>query len=186
MAPEEIEMPSVTFRSILIEEGQTATGGSTPKRQCLTDLNLDLIVEAIVASKEEYDLKPHFLTPLTTPQAVNYRHEVMRDLENGPIFAYVTDFAQNMRQVREQLAKANAFHYVHQKERLFLEAVRTYGQAIEGFCERLSSSRISSRGLRAFAEYLANYSLSQPLPLPASSCARADRRAGQYLLLRPY
>ena len=150
-------MPSVNFRSILSEDTPNALDASGQAPECLTDLNLDQIVDAIIGSDDEYALKPFFLAPLATTYAVEYRHEIMRDLENDQTFGYVTEFASAMRRVREHLAKATKLHCILQSQRLFLDATQDYSQAVIGLSERLSFASANSRGLRAFRKYLFDY-----------------------------
>lgn len=148
-------MPSVDFGSILNEEEPAASDGSVQAPECLADLNLDQIVDAIVGG-DEYTLRPFFLSPLTTTRAVEYRQEVMRDLESERTSGHVTEFAGAMRLVREQLAKAAKVSSL-QSQRLFLDAQRTYSQAIGNFSECLQGAPLNSRGLRGFGAYLSRY-----------------------------
>lgn len=53
------------------------------------DLNLGQVVESITAGREAYDLKPFFYTCLSTEDAVAYRHEVLRDLQNEDLHSVV-------------------------------------------------------------------------------------------------
>jgi DNA mismatch repair protein MutS len=163
-------MPSVDFRSILDEEEPAAWDGSVQAPECLADLNLDQVIDAIVGADNEYELRPFFLSPLATARAVEYRHEVMRDLESDRTFGYVTEFASAMRRVREQLVKAAKVNQL-QSQRLFLDAQRTYSQAVLDFCERLLSSPLNSRGLRGFRRYLSQYVAS---PAFGSRASAAD------------
>ena len=71
------------------------------------DLNLDQIIAAITAGREEYNLKPFFYYPLNRTDAIEYRHEIMQDLENAALFEHVKSFSQKMRTVREHLAQAD-------------------------------------------------------------------------------
>jgi DNA mismatch repair protein MutS len=99
----------MTFRSILNPslDGDAKTEMSqTPAY--FVDLNLDQIVAAITAGKQEYNLAPFFHEPLRSREAIEYRQEVMRDLENDARYDAVTRFANAMRSAREQLNQAGS------------------------------------------------------------------------------
>jgi hypothetical protein len=49
------------------------------------DLNLDQVFGAVAASREEYELMPFFRCPLRDVRAVEYRHQVQRDLEDEAV-----------------------------------------------------------------------------------------------------
>ncbi len=150
-------MPSVDFKSILNEDGPGARDGSARAPECLSDLSLDQIIDAIVGSQDEYELKPFFLSPLMTTRAVDYRLEVTRDLENDHIFRCVTAFASAMRAVREQSARSAKLHSRLQSQRLFLDATQRYSQAVIELSEALLRSNVNARGLLAFRAYLLDY-----------------------------
>jgi DNA mismatch repair protein MutS len=124
------------------------------------DLNLDQIVDAITANKEEYDLKPFFYAPLRRLDAIRYRHEVMQDLENERVLELVKSFARSMHEVREYLALARKMHYKEQKQAWFLNSIEVYCEAINVFSNGLCSASIKSRGLLGFRRHLTNYARS--------------------------
>ena len=83
------------FRSILFDQSEISTvvdGRETP--EFFSDLNLDQIVASITAGREEYNLKPFFYTPLRRIETINYRHDILRDLENQALLGHIRSFAQ--------------------------------------------------------------------------------------------
>jgi DNA mismatch repair protein MutS len=129
------------------------------------DLNLDQIVNAITAGRDEYNLKPFYWFPLRDDDAIRYRHEVFHDLENTALSDQVRAFTQRMREVRESLAQGSKLHYKLQKQSWFLDAVENYTAAIRQFAADLSQSRITSRALIAFRQYLISYVSGEPFGL---------------------
>ena len=74
----------MTFHSILFERTEDSIKKETLEApDFFVDLNLDQIIDAITAGKQEYHLKPLFYTSLNDIDAIEYRHEIMRDLENA-------------------------------------------------------------------------------------------------------
>ena len=150
----------MTFHSILFE------GPEDGKRQMIEapaffrDLNLDKVVDAVTAGREEYDLKPYFYTPLTDIEAIAYRHEIMRDLENEDVFQSIKLFSRQMSMMRQHLTGADKLYYKYQKERWFLDAVEVYCEAVAQLLHDLQQVGLNSRGLLAFREHLALYAES--------------------------
>jgi DNA mismatch repair protein MutS len=124
---------------------------------CFADLNLDQVVDAITAGKEEYRLKPFFYAPLSTVGAITYRHDVMRDLDNDAVLESVRVFSQRMRTMREHLVQAEKLYYTYQKESWFLDAVELYCEAVRGLADGLERAGVSSQGFLALCEYLRDY-----------------------------
>jgi len=86
------------FHSILFESADDGPKHEAAEAPAFfADLNLDQIVDAIVANKEEYNLRPFFHEPLHDRDAIQYRHEVMRDLENPALLGYVASLRICMR-----------------------------------------------------------------------------------------
>jgi DNA mismatch repair ATPase MutS len=151
----------VRFHSILFDRSENSVevaGREEPS--FFADLNLDQVLESMTTGREEYDLKPFFYAPLHDVAAVQYRHEVLRDLEKRPVFESVRAFAQTMRRMREHLAQVEKLHYKYQKERWFLDAVQIYCDAVRSLADELAHLEVDSRGFRAFREYLSGYTES--------------------------
>ncbi len=145
------------FRSILFEDGAGAEVSSAVSPDCFRDLNLNRVVDAIVAGREEYDLKPFFHSPLGDLAAIEYRHEVMGDLEDEVLRGAVESFAERMREVRRQLSLAEEIRYPRQQQAWSLQAALTYCEAIVALAGELDPLGLKSRGLRAFREFLRGY-----------------------------
>jgi DNA mismatch repair protein MutS len=165
----------MTFPSILFERPEDGTNTDTVEAPAfLTDLNLDQIVAAITAGKEEYNLTPFFYLPLHDANGINFRHEVMQDLEDACLLDHTKAFALSMRAVRDHLSQFEKLHYEHQKGRWFLDAVDLYGDAVNRLVRDLSAARFSSRGLLAFTDYLARYASSQHFTLLVEEAKRLE------------
>jgi DNA mismatch repair ATPase MutS len=152
----------MTFDSILFERTEDSIRKDTLEAPVFfVDLNLDQIIDAITAGKQEYNLKPFFCTSLHDVGAIEYRHEIFRDLENARLFKNILSFAQKMRAVRDHLAQAGKLYYKYQKERWFLEAVEIYCDAVTCLMQDLSLADLKSRGFVHFRDYVAAYAQSE-------------------------
>ena len=125
------QAPAV-FRSVLTSSSdreQPAEQSEAPA--FFRDLNLDQIVASIIVGKQEYNLAPFFNRPLKTVEAIEYRQEVMRDLEDQDLVSTpINDFASSMRLVRDHVAQAGKLYYKHQKQAWSLDAIELYCKAV--------------------------------------------------------
>jgi len=156
----------MAFHSILFE-GVDDGGPKLETREAppfFADLNLDQVFDAVTADWKEYDLAPFYYTQLTAIDAIEYRQEVTRELEDGILLQAIRVFSGQMRQMRDRLGYAKELHYYkHAVERVFLGAVKIYCQAVTRFSRDLAALDLKSRGLGAFREHLADYVASTPL-----------------------
>jgi DNA mismatch repair protein MutS len=150
---------TVLFRSILFDRFTEAGAGTDPS--VFTDLNLDQVFAGVAAGRDEYDLMPFFGAPLQDVQAVEYRHQILRDMEDGALSAALTEFADRMRDMRKCLEQSAKLRYRYQKESWFLDATRVYSQAVRALADALTAINPSSRGFTAFREYLTAYAASE-------------------------
>ena len=176
----------MTFHSILFER----TVGSIQEEtrdapDFFVDLNLDQVLDAITDGRQEYYLKPLFYASLHDIDAIEYRHEILQDLEHQELYEHMRAFAQKMRTMRKQLAQAEKLSYLYQKERWFVDAVETYCEAVTGLVQDLTHTTIQSRGMLAFRDYVTSYADSDRFTsLQAETKAlKADLSAITYSLL---
>jgi len=176
----------MTFHSILFEKPADSIKTETLEAPVFfVDLNLDQIIDAITAGRQEYHLKPFFYTSLHDIDAIKYRHEIMRDLENSILFDHIQSFAQKMRAMREHLTQADKLHYTYQKERWFVDAVEMYCDAVTCLLHDVSLVDVQSRGFLAFREYVTDYANSGRFTslLAETKKLKADLSAVKYCLL---
>lgn len=148
----------MTFRSILGDQPSAdASAEAAQAPVYFVDFNLDQIVTAITAGKGEYNLKPFFYRPLKDSDAIAYRHEVLRDLENAALLGCVNAFADKMKSMREHLIQSGKMHYRYQKEAWFLDAVDIYCDAVGDLVAGLKASEARSRGFLSLRQYLIGY-----------------------------
>jgi hypothetical protein len=149
---------SARFRSILFpgaDDPLRAEAREAP--DFFHDLNLDRVVEAISADRQEYDLAPFFHARLTDLDALAYRQEVMRDMEGPAAKQAIGVFAERMRTMRRRRPTEERRQYKLEKQRRFLDAVLSYADAVEGLARDLGALDPASSGLRAFRHALAEY-----------------------------
>jgi DNA mismatch repair protein MutS len=147
----------VPFASILFDGDDASPRLEREPPQFFRDLNLDQVVDSILAGREEYDLKTFFYTRLATREGIAYRHEVLRDLEDAEVLSHIASFAEEMRKMRTRLAHAQKLYYRYEKQGWFLEAVDTYCGAVTRLAHDLALVDLKSRGLLAFREFLTKY-----------------------------
>jgi len=173
------------FHSILFKRAEEKKEETFDAPIFFIDLNLDQIIDTITAGKQEYNLKPFFYSPLNDIDTINYRHEVMRELENKTLFENIESFAQKMRTMRQHLTQACKLHYKYQKESWFLDGVEIYCDAVNCFVHDLELMDLKSRGFLSFREYLLDYTNSErfTLLLAETKKLKADLSAVKYALL---
>jgi hypothetical protein len=161
------------FQSILYPPKEAlATPETLETPDSFHDLNLDQIVAGITAGREEYDLKPFFHAPLTNLDAVAYRQEVGRDLEDDLLMRAGEAFSGQMRRVRQYLDKAKNGYYEHERQRWFLDSACLYGEAVQRLHGELESADLRSRGLRGFRDHLTEYLGSSAFLRPVDEARR--------------
>jgi DNA mismatch repair protein MutS len=177
--------PYTPYYSILFAKREDRVGEPTAPPDFFSDLNCDQIVDAIATGRDEYNLKPFFYSCLSRVDAIEYRHEVISDLDNEFLFKRINEFAAQMREMRANLARVGKMHYLEQKQAWFLDAVENYCNSIRSFATSLSHVDLTSRGLIGFRDYLTSYAASTPFIsfVSETSKLKADLAAIKYSIL---
>lgn len=143
------------FHSILFRGPESPGAGEA--QDFFRDLNLDQVVEAITAGAKDYDLAVFFRAPLDDVDAIAYRQEAFRDLENDALARSLRSFAERMRRMRSHLDPAEKRYFAREKQRWFLAAADIYREAIEALKDEVDAIELRSRGMRAFRVWLGQY-----------------------------
>ena len=120
-----MEAGEFPFHSILFERPRFCDVDERRRTPaCFVDLNLDEIMSSMGVGRDEYELSPSFSGPAATTSAVEYRHEVLRDLEEEDVLDAVREYragpepdAQSTWRWSSKLALR------YQQQRWFLDAV---------------------------------------------------------------
>lgn len=124
------------------------------------DLHLDKIINDIVSSKTEYNLKSFFYSALDDRNLIYFRAEVMKDVENHDMNSAISNFASKMVLVRRYLKLIDNLGFDNNKKGWYLDTVLVYCQAISDLNEYLNNAPINSTGLKDFRNYLQDYTSS--------------------------
>ena len=146
---------AVGFTGILFD--RPVVVGEPAEPSFFADLNINQVLSAITADRDEYDLTPFFRITLHDEAAVAYRHAVFRDLETQPVADAVGQFTGRMRTVRDRLGQARKLRYRYQKEFWFLDAAREYREAIAALAGALTEADLTARGFTGFRDHLSEY-----------------------------
>jgi hypothetical protein len=143
------------FASILFDAPDLVIEEQPP--DYFPDLNLDQLVTSILTGRSEYELAPLFYTRLTANHTVAYRQDIFRDLERPPVADCITRFAEDMRQVRRELAQFGRLRFLLQRQAWHLTTALSYCAAVHRLATAVETVTISSSGLTAFAGFFRRY-----------------------------
>jgi DNA mismatch repair protein MutS len=171
--------------SLLFEKPERIARESKEEPGFLHDLNLDQIIEALTDGREEYNLRTYYYTPLKDSDAICYRQEIFRDLENEPLFENLKIFSEKMREVRRYTTMIASLYYHYHKNGWFLESVAAYCGSVLDLLRDLSSADLKSRGLSNFRNYLSGYAASEPFTrlLEATKSLKNELAAVKYAFI---
>ncbi len=126
--------------------------------QVLVDLNLDQVVEAITAEREEGALLARLVrSPLRDPEDIRHRHEVFRDLEDPALFECLGCFSERAADVRAHFRQIEGMRVPQQRQGWFLDAARAYCDAVGALCDDLEGAVLGSRALLGVRDFVRSY-----------------------------
>ncbi len=162
------EQVHMTSQSILFTVTTATVGFESPSEpSCFIDLLLDQIVSTITKGRDESDLLAFFYKRLESVDAIEFRHEVWRDLEDDALTQHLRSFSEKMHQVRQRLTWAAKSSFIQQRRGWFLDAAEDYCNAVENLWVQLADTAIASRALLGFRDFLAGYAQSRTFNLLA-------------------
>jgi hypothetical protein len=171
--PEQSAVAAAPFESVLYLPGATPPDLEDARApDCVHDLNLDQVIEAIAGSRPGYELTPFFWALLDEAEAVAYRHEVLADLEGAEVRRTVDKFAAGMQGMRAALKRAEKSRHRRQRQLWFRQAVGRYCETARALAEALGSAPGESAGLRALARHLEEFVRGRDFAALASEQAR--------------
>jgi DNA mismatch repair protein MutS len=152
---------SNTFGSILFPPGlESLKADRADEPDSFVDLNLDQVIAAIVAKRDEDTLRPFFYSPYRNEEIVRYRQAVFSDLERPELFELFPLFTNAMWTARANLSYADKLSYRSHRNTVFLRAARLYCEGVDMLARELRAVGPRSSGLRHFLAYLENYLVS--------------------------
>ncbi len=175
----------MTFHSVLFERPEDRPSESAPGvPDFFVDLNLNQVVDSIVAGREEYFLQPFFLASLKSTDAIKYRQEIMRELEGPHLRDAIQSFARKMSAMRQFRGLSDKILNKHVKQGWFLSAVEAYCAAVNRLANDLTVQGPRSPGLSSFLEYLKRYAESSDFRslVAETEKLRAELSASKYCL----
>jgi DNA mismatch repair protein MutS len=153
---------SPVFRTILFPPGlEQARAEHTDQPGCFVDLNLDRVIAAVVAKRDEEVLRPIFYSTYRNEEVIRYRQAVFADLERPEVFQIFPPFCEGMRTVRANLAYAEKIYHKCHRHMVMLRAIGLYCEAVESLLRNLQSITLRSTGLKNLQAYLAGYTNAQ-------------------------
>lgn len=147
----------MTFDSILYRNCPPSASEQAEQPDFFRDLNLDQVVEAVLADWKEYRLECFFYSPLRDLDDVTYRQEVMQSLADVTLTQAITSFSSQMRLMRSRLEDGKKLHYKRFIDRSFLEAATLYCSAVRQLSADLATLTLTSCGLKSFRAYVNQY-----------------------------
>ncbi|MCO8273832.1 hypothetical protein M1L60_24860 [Actinoplanes sp. TRM 88003] len=130
---------------------------TAPEPDYFADLQLDQLVDAVVAGRERPDLVPAFRVRLTDGPTIRQRQEVVADLADPRLRAALRTFCDDRARCTRQFERADRTRHRPRARRTRLAAVVSYVQVINDVTDALANAAPASTGLRDWLTWLEAY-----------------------------
>lgn len=158
LSKQDVGPKPVAFGSILFPPGlESLKADRADEPDSFVDLNLDQVIAAVVAKRDEEVLRPFFYSPYRNEEIVRYRQAVFSDLERPELFKLFPLFTEAMQGVRANLSYADKISYRSHKHTVFLRAACLYCEGVGMLARELQAAVPRSPGLRHLLAYLESY-----------------------------
>ena len=134
-------------------DGTGALAETVAPARYVADLQIDQLVDVVVAGRG-HDLGPAFLDRLDDVTAIERRQGVFADLRDERLLTEVRAFCDGLARCERLLAAASGSTHHRRSQRLRLNAVGAYVQAVDGVANALRASDLSSVALQAWRGWL--------------------------------
>lgn len=162
--------------SVLFDDTD-ATQLTATEPDCFHDLNLDQVVEHLTEDREDYQLGPFFWTPLSSVEAIAYRHDVFHDLDGPAVHQALQQFADTMRLMRQRAQQSSALRHPLQRQRWHVDAALAYVRGVEELTTAFDTEIVNSKALKHLSGWLRQYVAS-----PRFTALRDDVDATEHAL----
>ncbi len=123
----------------------------------IADLNLDQVIEALVAGRTDHELAPLFAEQLDDADVIAYRQEVFADLETDALCDMTFEFARRMAAVRTSMAQVARLHHPREQQGWFLDIVDAYCETVGLLADALTGNALRSRALLHLHAFVTRY-----------------------------
>jgi DNA mismatch repair protein MutS len=155
------ELSSLSFGTVLFPPGlENERAERREPPPCFIDLNMDQVVAAIVANRNEDILRPLFYSTYRNEEIIRYRQAIFADLEQAEVFRPFPVFCETMRAVRANLYYGSKISYKCHRNMVLLRAMHLYCEGVRSLLEALEPLTLRSAGLNGLRNYLASYTMS--------------------------
>jgi DNA mismatch repair protein MutS len=150
-----------------------------PMPEFFSDVGLDRVVGGMLAGLGRYGLEPVVYLRLSSPDAVAFRQDVFRDLEESGLVERLRVFGERMTAVRRDLDLATGLRLGLQRQGTFLSAARAYCIAVQGLVQDLIDAKVRSAGLQRMLRYVDAYRTSPGFRSLDRESSHAERALGE-------
>ncbi len=144
------------FHSILFDN-EVKIDSHTSDTTLLNDTNLDQIIKTVISYRKDFDIEYFFYILCDDIKTINYRQNIIKDLQRDNFYIKVDKFSQKMVKTKRYRQIIKKFDEEIYKKSWFFQMAVEYSEAILAFLDLLNKADINSTGFTLLKEYITNY-----------------------------